>query len=281
MRRILVSVALATVVLVSPVRAQQLLQTDGFGTLAGKVTLLGELPKEIDLTNAMKEKDAKCCLSAKMKPEEKIDLKWIVDPKTKAVANVMVWVVPPKGKYFPTPDKFKDRAKEVVTIDQPHCQYLPRIAAYQPVYIDGGKKVETGQKLVFKNTAKCGHNVRVLGNGVDNDGFNKTLPAGTEIEEKLNPQRLPLSVQCDIHPWMAAKLFVFDHPYYALTDAKGNFEIPMVPAGAEITVMAWHEGVGYLLMRKEGDKSFPGHLKTIEKGKTMTLDLEIKSANGN
>ncbi len=186
----------------------------------------------------------------------------------------------PKGKFFPTPDKFKDRKKETVTFDQPHCQYLPRIAAYQPYYMDKGERVETGQKLVFKNSAGCAHNVRVLGNGVDNDGFNKNLPPGTEIEEKLNPQKLPLSVQCDIHPWMAAKLFVFDHPFYALTDKDGKYEIPMVPAGMEVTVMAWHEGVGYVLAKRDGEKFIVGQKMTIEKGKKTTLDLELKFEAG-
>ena len=108
--------------------------------------------------------------------------------------------------------------------------------------------------------------MRVLGNGVDNDGFNVNLPPGSELAKTANPQRLPLSVQCDIHPWMSAKLFVFDHPYYAITDKNGNFDIPMVPAGAEITVMGWHEGIGWALTNK-------GQAVTIEKGKAKTLDF--------
>jgi hypothetical protein len=39
--------------------------------------------------------------------------------------------------------------------------------------------------------------------------------------------------------WQAADLFVCDHPYYAVTDADGRFEFPLVPAGS-YTLVAWH-----------------------------------------
>ncbi len=256
-----------------PVPAQQVLQTDGYGSLSGTVTVDGKAPTPESLVpNMMKHADKACCLDPKAKPIEKVDMTWIVDPKTKGVANVMVWVIPPgKGMVLPVPKELT-KTKENVILDQPHCQYLPRLAAFQPVYWDNGKKVATGQKVVFKNSSVVSHNVRVVGNGVDNDGFNVNVPAGTEYTpgkgKELKPQKLPLNVQCDIHPWMAARLFVFDHPYYALTNEKGEYSLPMVPAGAEIRVMAWHEGVGYVLTNK-------GAAKTIEKGKTTTFDFTV------
>jgi len=39
---------------------------------------------------------------------------------------------------------------------------------------------------------------------------------------------------------MNAELFVVPHPYYAVTDENGKFELSNVPAG-EYTVVAWHE----------------------------------------
>jgi hypothetical protein len=70
---------------------------------------------------------------------------------------------------------------------------------------------------------------------------------------------------------MAARLFVFDHPYYAITKADGTYEIPLVPAGAEISVFAWHEGQGWVLTNK-------GQAVTVEKGKKKTLDFQVKYA---
>jgi hypothetical protein len=265
--------ALTLIALALPLHAQGY---DGYGSLSGKITFDGNPPKvENFIKRMMEHADKACCLDPKAKDIEKVDMTWIVDPKTKAVANVMVWVTSPDKKTpLPVADALKKRTDSVI-LDQPHCQFLPRIAAYQPVYNDNGKKVETGHKLIFRNSSAVNHNVRVIGNGVDNDGFNVNVLAGKDYSlppaKELKPQRLPLPVQCDIHTWMRANLFVFDHPYYAITNEKGEFTIPLVPAGAQVNVMAWHEGVGYVLTNK-------GAAKTIEKGKTTTFDFKVSAA---
>jgi plastocyanin len=253
---------------------------DGYGSISGKVTLGKEVPAVESLVEAMKKHaDAKCCLDPEAKEKEKIDLKWIVDPKTKAVANVMVWVTLPKGKAFPIHKSYQKRT-EKITLDQPHCQFLPRVLAYQPYYKENGKTVATGQTIVFKNSSVVNHNVRVIGNGIDNDGFNINVTAKSEYtppkEKDLKPQRLPLEVKCDIHTWMTARIFVFDHPYYALTNEKGEFEIPHVPAGMELTLMAWHENEGYVLRKTVSGSLVIGEKMKIENGKKTTFDIVIK-----
>jgi hypothetical protein len=40
---------------------------------------------------------------------------------------------------------------------------------------------------------------------------------------------------------MNAELFVVSHPYYAVTDENGKFELSNVPPG-QYTIEAWHEG---------------------------------------
>ena len=40
-----------------------------------------------------------------------------------------------------------------------------------------------------------------------------------------------MTLGCDIHPWMRAWIFVFDHPWFAVTDKTGRFRIPDVPPG--------------------------------------------------
>jgi len=51
------------------------------------------------------------------------------------------------------------------------------------------------------------------------------------------------------HTWMNAELFVVPHPYYAVTDETGKFELSNVPAG-EYTLVAWHES--WTVARQEG-----------------------------
>ncbi len=54
-----------------------------------------------------------------------------------------------------------------------------------------------------------------------------------------------IEVECDAHSWMHAKIFVFDHPYFALTDGSGSFEITDVPVGTH-TIKVSHEVFGEL-----------------------------------
>src|SRR5688572_15812208 len=95
------------------------------------------------------------------------------------------------------------------------------------------------------------------------------MPAKTELDftKKMMPQLLPVSLQCDFHPWMGAKLFVFDHPYYAITKEDGTYEMPFVPTGANLSIMAWHEGVGWLLTKA-------GEATVLKEGKNAK-DIEL------
>jgi hypothetical protein len=218
-----------------------------WASLSGQVTFDGKIPDIIDLKPKMMiHADKACCLDPKAKPITQVDSTWIVDPKSKAVQNVVVWLIPVDGKALPVAPKYKKRADHV-TLDQPHCGFEPRVSAINPIYLDNGKEIETGQKLIIKNSAVVSHNVRALGNPKYNEGFNRNMPPGTVMNPppKFAPQPLPISLQCDVHTWMAGKIFVFDHPYYAISDEKGNFTLPVVPTAMAVRIVAWHEGVGY------------------------------------
>ena len=52
-----------------------------------------------------------------------------------------------------------------------------------------------------------------------------------------------VKVFCDIHSHMSAAVVVFAHPWFAIPDAEGRFDIPDVPAG-EQRLTAWHERLG-------------------------------------
>ncbi len=56
------------------------------------------------------------------------------------------------------------------------------------------------------------------------------------------PERA-IKCKCDIHAWMLAFVFVFDHPFFAVTNDEGEYEIRNVPPGIhELTF--WHERLG-------------------------------------
>ena len=119
---------------------------------------------------------------------------------------------------------------------------------------------------MVKNSAPIGHNVK-YSSAIEE--FNINCPPGGSVKPKkaLEAQRRPATVACSIHGWMEARVYVFDHPYFAVTDKDGKFEIKDAPVG-KWRIVYQHEG-GYHKAR-DGALGFPVELK----GDKKTLDLE-------
>ncbi|MSQ93919.1 MAG: hypothetical protein EXR98_05105 [Gemmataceae bacterium] len=179
---------------VSPAVAQpkKLLDTKGWGKLTGRVTFDGDLPAVVDLVPDMaKHPNKTTCLAAPA--EQKVKQDWVIDKKTRGVANVFVWIKPPQGTYFPILDADKTR-KDTVTIDHPFCTFVPHAAAAFPHYFDGAKYVRTGQKFVLKNSAPLVHCVLGNTNPLRNESFNLVIKPGAHSERALNAQPLPITL---------------------------------------------------------------------------------------
>ncbi len=222
------------------------LESAGVCTLTGKVIFEGKFPERKSLADRMKaHQDGGKCLAGDTR-----DPLWIVD-ENGGVANVVVWLKPAEGKFFSPPGSTKIRDEKVI-MDQPHCAFEPHVIAFQPTYFDPTvkKQRKTGQILEIRNSAPMNHNVSWSGNKLLNPGMNYiVLPRGhTDVEampckyEESNKEDL-LSISCDIHRWMTAKVAVFDHPYFAVTNARGEFEIKDIPANTELTFAVWHESM--------------------------------------
>jgi hypothetical protein len=123
------------------------------------------------------------------------------------------------------------------------------VSVHFPAYRDRtGTPHRSGEKFKVINNAAFTHNASWSGDPDLNGNGNVILPSTTPPSFKvidLNPDpNTPISFKCDIHGWMNAKLWAFDHPYAAVTDADGKFTIKNVPAGVELYVVGWHEGLG-------------------------------------
>ena len=182
-----------------------------------------------------------------------------VNPKTRGLKNVFVALKQPPDKAetpLPIHPSLKKLKGKKVMVDQPRCLFIPRAVA-----------IWEGQKLIAKNSAPVNHNIRWTGDPEINPGGNVTLPPGKEFQIKdLKAQPLPLIVQCNIHPWMSGRLAVYNHPYFAVTDKNGNFEIKLAPAGT-YRVTFYHEGIGW----RGGAKGKAGQEITLKPGQTLDL----------
>jgi hypothetical protein len=219
-----------------------------------------------ELVAAMEKHDNKAtCLAGT--PEEKSQQNWVIDDKG-GVGDVFVWLKPPKGSYFKlNTDDLKSIPKEV-TLNQPHCAFMPHAVIIIPSYYDPETKKQkpTGQVFKVTNEAPVNHNTKWEG-GRYNRGGNQTIGSKQSFEIKLQPSNDPVKIRCDIHSFMSAVARVYDHPFVAKTHPDGTYEIKNVPLGVPLNIVAWHE-------EGEWAGSPDGQSVTLKDGDTIDFKLK-------
>jgi plastocyanin len=118
---------------------------------------------------------------------------------------------------------------EPVLMDQKGCRFEPHVTV-----------VQAGATVKWLNSDTISHNVHTY--AAKNDTFNQIIAAGSSHEQKLDKADR-IEIKCDIHPWMNSFLVVADSPFFAVTDATGNFTLPKLPAGTH-KLEYWHEKLG-------------------------------------
>lgn len=233
----------------APLFAQQ-----QWGDIKGQVVWTGD---KIPVPNVVKNNGCPCA-----KPVVNNDL--IINPKNKGVENAVVWLADPNGKALPIHEDLKAIPAKAAVIDQPFCLFEPRITV-----------LRAGQTLEIRNSAAIAHNALMIGK--KNGSKNILIPPGKKevlgAEKALRAEERSISLACNIHGWMGGKIYVFDHPYFAITDADGKFEIKNAPAG-DYRILIQHERNGWLHTPKEETKGVGGSKGqpiTIHAGKTLEL----------
>ena len=103
--------------------------------------------------------------------------------------------------------------------------------------------VQAGTTVEFQNSDSVQHNVfwpSISGNKKEGHNLG-TWPKGEKRPFTFDtPGVVPLL--CNVHPEMSGYIIVSPTPYFAETDASGNYKIENVPDG-KYNVVAWHEGM--------------------------------------
>jgi plastocyanin len=148
----------------------------------------------------------------------------------------------------------KDAPKTAVTpmrgeIRQRNENFVPRVVA-----------VTVGSTVDFPNDDPIYHNVFSLSR-------TKTFDLGRFPKGKSRGERFDkagvVKVFCQIHSHMSATVIVFDHPWFAVPDEQGMFDLSGVPPGAH-QITAWHERLG--------DTTLP---LRVEPGRPATIDFVL------
>ena len=142
-----------------------------------------------------------------------------------ALQNVFVYVKEGLEDYsFTAP-------QEAVTIENKTCMYVPHVTG-----------VMFGQPVNFLNQDSTLHNIHSYPKA--SKAFNLGLPlVGMKQTKKFDAPEIMVPLKCDVHPWMLGYIGVVSNPYFAVSDASGQFELKNLPPG-EYTIEAWHEKLG-------------------------------------
>lgn len=191
------------------------------GSVSGTVKLGGAAPDARTLAIAG---DAFC--TSALEGQSTADEDWVVNADG-TVPNAVVWVKSGASEGY----KFTAPTDRDFTVKQHNCFYVPHVFT-----------VMVGEKFHVENTDATQHNVHTKPQRATQ--FNKAQNHGDKDElvfEKKESKPVPFS--CDIHSWMSAQCIVLEHPFAAVTDDKGHFEIKGLPAG-EYEFSVWTNKLG-------------------------------------
>jgi plastocyanin len=217
--------------------------------ITGTVTLNGTPPPEREITPV--ENDAVC---GKLHQSKVFTDFYAVSPN-KGLGDVVVML---KG----VPAQAAGASAAPAVMDQKGCLYEPQILA-----------IQTGQKLLVKNSDPTMHNVHVNPTaGPNAEAYSTKISqpqtsGSADLTYSFTAPENFLKFQCDVHPWMFAWVTVVDNPYFAVTDKDGKFTIKNVPSG-HYKIAALHRKAAPTGVEKEVDVK--------DSGATVDFTLEVK-----
>src|SRR5438105_629979 len=193
--------------------------TANAGTVKGVVNFDGAAPANAAIKmNA----DPDC---GKQNKDPQFQETYEVGADGKTLGNVFVYIKDGLGNYiYGTPST-------PAKIDQQNCRYHPHVFG-----------MRVGQPLEIVNSDPTLHNIHAMPKG--NQEFNTGQPIqGMKTSHTFTAKEVMVPFKCDVHGWMNAYVGVLDHPYFAVTDKDGKFELKSLPPGT-YTIEAWHEKFG-------------------------------------
>src|ERR671914_782176 len=173
------------------------------GTITGEVKFVDSPPK---MAPVKVTKDQDYC--GETLPNES----YLIDVNG-GLKNVVVFLEAAQAAIPADPQKLN-------MIENTGCRYAPRILAMQK-----------GERLSVKNNDPKLHIPHSYLN--EKTVFMLSLQFKNTIldaTQKIRDAGI-LKLVCDPHAWMLVFAHFFDHPFFAVTDEKGVFPIPNVPAG--------------------------------------------------
>lgn len=182
-------------------------------TISGVITLASGPRKDTDIVT----RDQATCGTS---------VPGAVETNGSNLSNAVVWVADIKsGKPLPI-----EKRAEISSSD---CQLDPRVQA-----------VVKGTTVNVFNDDRLLHRLVFVRAGTHDTLTRMPFfdPGQVVPSERLSKKAGIVEIRCAYHPWERGYVLVFDHPYFAVTEADGAFHIDSLPPGT-YRLMVWHEGM--------------------------------------
>lgn len=127
--------------------------------------------------------------------------------------------------------------------------------------------IRAGQELLIRNRDNVLHNCHSL--PFTNKEFNFGMPvAGYQEKKRFDAPEVMIKLKCDVHPYDCSWAGVVAHPFFAVTDEHGRFEIPGLPPGRYV-----------LEVRHEKCDAVEREIE-VKAGQIATLDFVVALTGG-
>jgi hypothetical protein len=207
-----------------------------WGTLKGQVVYAGEVPKPPSLV-------ARGPVVAK----DVADESFLVDPKSKGIANVVIYLPVRPALVHPDLEKTENESgPEQKEDDSKNHEIKIKIKDYR--FVSHVAIVRVGSKIRLINADQVAYaidwpSMQNVQRQMVLVGPKETK--GISLNPFNTPEKIPVPVMDHIHNCIRGYWVLLYHPYVAVTDKEGKFEIPDLPYG-DHNFKFWQENEGYL-----------------------------------
>jgi len=221
------------------------------GTLSGRVTLTGPVPRARSF-HLIHAPNIKFCARISDGKGHRILRDFTVSENSGLKDTVIALQGVKKGKPFPT-------KMQTFNIDRCHSDQ----------YVIG---VHNGENILLENKDPIRHEIATYeinsASYVDQISNKAIIKQSSQVRSAfVSRDTNEFLIKCNLHPFLQTRGFMVENPYYAISDAEGNFSLKDVPPGT-YDVLAWHP----FIPTQTGTV-------TIEEGKSSQIDFVFDEAD--
>jgi hypothetical protein len=192
-------------------------KTGNEANLAGTINVTGKIPKPLKIDMSVDP----VCMQLNSNPETS----WLIANGDR-LSNAFVYLKSEMLNDY----SFEMPASEVV-LHRRNCEYSPRVLG-----------LRVGQSLRIINEDPTQHNTHPVPKINIEWNLTQSAQAPPVVKTFARPEVL-IPFKCNQHPWEKAFVAVLNHPFFAVTNELGTYEISGLPAGI-YKVVVWHEALG-------------------------------------